>query len=681
MPSVLPTVSRNASDLDSRIKRIYDHLYANAAVRTPSGIASEVGKLIRTATHMEKGAGVFPAFKLSSLARDNLLRGDSASVSRFSDDVRMHFSEMNKEWELYDGEGILLSDADIAWSCAQLDGLVVSAGKRDVFGDAVEIFRTSWAKQSSGQFFTDARVTHLSMVLLRFDPLSGDDLIDICCGTGGFLLAGLDYIRHAVESNLPNAKCDMKVAEIAHQALRGQEVDPEICDVANASLVCRIGRGAKSPVLRGDSISPDSFRPGSDGSLHENSHHCAASNPPFGTKITVKDPSTLLYYDLANPSGRRTSPRSPDILLLERNVKMLKPGTGRLAIVIPYQILSGPQTRYIREWLFRCTLLEAVVDLPAETFQPHTGTKTSLLVVKRRAKQLKEIDFNDDENIFMSTPQWIGHDRRGKPVYRRTPDGRSTNDVLSDIEDVGRAFEAYLRGAEPAQYHQDSFVVPRSRVTRDPDLRLNARYYRDGDAIETAFDDNKRWTISRLGDITERIFFPTRFKRNYVEPGDGTVPFFGGANITQLLAETGKYLSINDPRLDELLVREGWILVTRSGSTGIVSTVPAAWDGVAMSEHVIRIVPKHDTVHPAWIQTYLRSSVGRRALARGVFGSVIDEITPEYIANLEIPIPKESSIYNQVVQVVQDAEQSRQSAIEGMERALGIIESTFRNDE
>lgn len=673
-------VPYTSSDLDGRIKRIYDHLYANAAVRTPSAIASEVGKLIRTATFMEKGAGLFPAFTLAPDIRRDLLRSEKRAVAAFAKDIRESFDRMNGAWKLYDGEGLLLADRDIAWCCAQLDGVVVSAGKRDVFGDAVEIFRTNWAKQSSGQFFTDGRVTHLAMVLLQFDPTQGDDLVDICCGTGGFLLAGLDHIRRIVEQQFPVEEREAKVAEIAQRALRGQEVDPEICDVANASLVCRVGKAREPMVARGDSIDPRAFAATTNGPIRENHHRCAASNPPFGTKITVKDPDLLRNYELATTDGRRISPRAPDILLLERNIKILEPGVGRLAIVVPYQILSGPQTRYIREWLLRHTYLEAVVDLPAETFQPHTGTKTSLLVLRRREKPLTKLSTRASTPIFMSTPRWIGHDRRGKPVYRRAADGTHTNQILSDIEDVSSAFTAYRSGATPSEIHSESFVVQLSRVVADPDLRLNARYYRNGDAIEQAFDDADRWTTVRLGDVTERIFFPTRFKRNYIDAADGAVPFLGGSNIAQLLADTDKWLSPSDARLDVLVVREGWILITRSGTSGIVSTVPRAWDGVAMSEHVIRIIPKPKALHPAWIQLYLRSTIGQRALARGIFGSVIDEINPEFIAELEIPIPKDRSTYEGLVKEVSQAEEARQTAITGLTGAIQRMEALFGSE-
>ncbi len=668
--------AHSPADLDARIKRIYDHLYANASVRTPAGIAAEVGKLIRTAAFMEGGAGVFPAFTMAPDVRSGLLKGEAAVTRRFASDLRNRFAEMKAEWKLYNDAPLLLSDADIAWCCAQLEGVTVSAGNRDVFGDAVEIFRTSWAKQSSGQFFTDSRVTHLAMILLQFDPFAGDDLVDICCGTGGFLLAGVDYISQLAEKRFPTEKREQSVADIALRLLRGQEIDPEICEIANASLACRLGHPTARLVQRGDSLLPSSFTMASENVLIEGTHRCAASNPPFGTKITVKSHEILRNYDLAKQGSAHVRPRAPDILLLERNIRMLKPGEGRLAIVLPYQILSGPQTRYIREWLLQRTHIEAVVDLPAETFQPHTGTKTSLLVVRRRAKPIQNpIVSESGSMLFMSTPKWIGHDRRGHPTYRRDPDGRPTAAVLSDIEDVGRAFEAFTAGSNPTSIHSDSFTIKLAQVSADPDLRLNARYYRERKASTRNGRARGKWKTLRLGDACERIFFPGRFKRNYVEPSDSAVPFLGGSNISELFAQTNKWISKDDPRLPDYIVREGWLLVTRSGTTGIVSSVPPAWDGVAMSEHVIRIVPRLNVISPAWIQAYLRSTVGQRALSRGVFGSVIDEITPAFIADLEVPVPNDKDLFARIVNAVEQAEESRQASIKNLRTAISEIES------
>lgn len=659
---------------DARIKRIYDHLYANGSVRTPLAIASEVDKLLRVASMMENGAGVFPAFSFAPDVQRAISQGHEQAVKTIAAHVRKRFKSVKNTSNLYQDDDIRISDTDIAWCCAQLDGIIVSSPTRDSFGDAVEIFRTSWAKQSSGQFFTDGRVTHLAMVLLRFDPFAGHDLIDICSGTGGFLLAGLDRIRQLAElSGLDPAGNDC--LEITTRTLRGQEVDQDICDVANISLSGRLGCRA-TLVHSGDSLRPFTKHT----PLREGSHYCAASNPPFGTKITIKALHTLSRYELAMSNGRRRpTPRPPDVLLLEQNVRMLLPGTGRLAIVVPYQILSGPQTRYIRDWLLRHSHLEAVVDLPPETFQPHTGTKTSLLVVRRRLTPLAAIDPSEDGMVFMSAPKWIGHDRRGRPVFECTPDGRHTTTILSDMEDVSKAFHGFLLGQTPSAIHSDSFAVPKAAVAADPDLRINARYYRDRDAIAASTSKRKGWDTVRLGDLSERIFFPSRFKRRYVQASDSAVPFLGGANVTELLVKTDKWISKTDPKLPELIVRPGWLLITRSGTTGIVSSVPAAWDGFAISEHVIRIVPKHgcDPGAIAWLQVYLRSTDGQRALKRGVFGSVIDEITPEFVADVRVPIPNDPDTCAKVAKAVAEAEAARQRAIVAFDEAASVLQKSL----
>ena len=666
--NLLPTPIEHAFDV--RIKRIYDHLYANGSVRTPVGIASEVDKVLRAASFMEKGVGLFPAFSFAPEVRRAISRGEEEAVHTIAGRVREHFTAFKKTSSLYQGEEIRISDNDLAWCCSQLDRVIVSSATRDSFGDAFEIFRTSWAKQSSGQFFTDGRVTHLAIDLLRFDPFAGDDLIDICGGTGGFLLAGLDRIRHLAAARGLDVSSNNLFA-IAERTLRGQEVDQDICDVANASLSGRLD-GRATFVRRGDSLQP--FKEGIP--LREASHLCAATNPPFGTKITVKSQDILSRYELAAPTGRRPTPRAPDVLLLEQNVRMLKPGSGRLAIVVPYQILSGPQTRYVRDWLLRHAHLEAVVDLPPETFQPHTGTKASLLVVRRRLTPRDAIDHLEGGTVFMSTPRWIGHDRRGRPVFECTPDGRQTTTILSDMEWVAKAYRSFLDGDVPSRVHLESFAVPTAAVLDDADLRLNARYYRDRNEIEASLPRRKGWRTVRLGDLSERVFFPTRFKRHYTQPSEAAVPFLGGANITALLAKTDKWISKDNPKLPELVVRSGWLLVTRSGTTGIVSSVPPAWDGFAISEHVIRVVPKPscDPNVIAWVQIYLRSRDGQRALRRGVFGSVIDEITPQFVADVRIPIPDDTDTRAEIGAAVAIAEESRQCSISSFGEASVLVE-------
>src|SRR5689334_17119732 len=89
-------------DVDARVKRMYDHLYANASVRTPAGISAEVGKLMRTAAYIEKGAGLFPAFTFSNELRRSIQRNDNQAIKKLAATVKSEFAEMNEQWNHYD---------------------------------------------------------------------------------------------------------------------------------------------------------------------------------------------------------------------------------------------------------------------------------------------------------------------------------------------------------------------------------------------------------------------------------------------------------------------------------------------------------------------------------------------------------------------------------------------------
>ena len=370
------------------------------------------------------------------------------------------------------------------------------------------------------------------------------------------------------------------------------------------------------------------------------------------------------------------SPTSLDILFLERNLRILKPGAGHLAIVLPYQLTSGPQARTVRQWLLRHAELKIVVDLPAETFQPYTGTKTCLVVLRRRTSPLRDIHNVDDGPIFMSVPRWIGHDRRGKPVYATLPDGSPTSKVLSDIDEVARAFQLFRIGEAPETVHSESFTIPAGRVFDDPQLRINARFFKPNRLLHTVsiVSKSSTWRSVPLGALAHRIFFPGRFKRRYVTQSVDAVPFLGGTNITQYIPVIEKWISKNDPLVEKLQVFPEWLLVTRSGSTGIVTLVPDHWAGWTVSEHVIRIIPNNKLIHPSYLEAYLRTNFAKASIQRGVFGSVIDEITPEFLSDIEILIPESKELLNRIIFEAQVAKQARNNAIESISRAIDMIE-------
>ncbi|MEP7157952.1 MAG: N-6 DNA methylase, partial [Chloroflexota bacterium] len=283
---------------------------------------------------------------------------------------------MNADWDRYpagtkvDLDDILLGD-HVRSVLNELVGVPFETTQRDWVGDVLEAFRAISAKRIGGQFFTDQRVTELAINLLEFEPELGDDLVDVCAGTGGFLLAAA---RKWHSSN--------QVGNGGPPNILGIEVDHGIASFANSNLQAELGTG--DHVFRADSLArPDEWSLELRRRVMRAAHRCLASNPPFGTKITIKDGRVLRDYDLAHvwskrgkrwePSRLKYRPTPPDILFIERNLDLAQPGIGRAALVLPYQMLSGPSLGYVREWLLRQARIRAIIDLPAETFQPWTG--------------------------------------------------------------------------------------------------------------------------------------------------------------------------------------------------------------------------------------------------------------------------------------------------------------------
>ncbi len=666
-------------DFQKKITTIFDYTYSNTAIRLPSQVGIEVGKILHTGLYREEKEKKKIAFEFSPLQIKDIQGSNKALCTSVAKEIRSSYEAMNKDLNLYE-DRIKFDDTQLAYIASYLNGINFANKERDYFGDALEVFRSTWAKQAGGQFFTDQRVTTLALQLIEFDPTKDDDLIDLCAGTGGFLLAGFHHIKGIVKAAKGTEK---NIIKLASKSLVGFEIDEQISEVGNSTLASRFGGKDGRHIFCANSL--DEKKLNQTKKIKFGSHLCAATNPPFGAKIQVRDTDILNQYELARLKGssvekttrsNEPSSRSPDILFIEQNIKLLKPGDGRLAIVMPYQLLSGAQATYIRYWIMLNCEITAVIDLPSETFQPHTGTKTSLVVLRRRKKSLLSIEDYEDSEIFMATPRWIGHDRRGNPTFERSPDGMFTNNVLTDFPEIAQAFEAFKKGLSLKNY-SEAYSINSKEILKDKHLRINAMFYRQRDKASLISDvqhQNKDWKSLKLGSVVKKIFYPGRFKRNYVDKFPGAIPFLGGSNITELITETGKWFRPDDPHINQLKVEAGWILVTRSGSTGIVSMVPPAWDGFAMSEHVIRIIPNNKELSGEYVYAFLKSNLGQLELAKGIFGSVIEEISPESISEINILIPKNKKIFEKIDSGVKDAQKNRDQAIQGDKDAIEFLE-------
>jgi type I restriction enzyme, S subunit len=210
----------------------------------------------------------------------------------------------------------------------------------------------------------------------------------------------------------------------------------------------------------------------------------------------------------------------------------------------------------------------------------------------------------------------------------------------------------------------EHFSVDSKWLRDSKGLRLDASFYnpRLAHALETLRKSGM--ALSTLGEVTEKIFIPPRFKRIYVDKEHG-IPFLQGSHVVHFQPAEMKYLSRTaHKKIQRWIIKAGWVLVTCSGTVGRVMISLPEWNGWAASQHILRIIPKQD--YPAgYIYAFLSSPMGQAQLTAQIYGAVVDELTEEQARSILIPIAtneRERQQINHINDLAVKAMKKRQEA-------------------
>lgn len=176
----------------------------------------------------------------------------------------------------------------------------------------------------------------------------------------------------------------------------------------------------------------------------------------------------------------------------------------------------------------------------------------------------------------------------------------------------------------------------RGRSLTEGDCRLDASFHADEAVAAHRVVEDSDYTIASLGNLSQSIFHPPRFKRDWRDAEHGT-PFLGGMEVVYLRPPKEKWLSPKQVERLSLAVKHGWVLVTCSGTIGRTVFVSRSLDGWAVSQHVIRIAPA-DGVYGGYLFAYLTTWMGQILMLRSVYGGSIPEIEPEHLATIPVPL-------------------------------------------
>jgi type I restriction enzyme, S subunit len=225
-----------------------------------------------------------------------------------------------------------------------------------------------------------------------------------------------------------------------------------------------------------------------------------------------------------------------------------------------------------------------------------------------------------------------------------------------------------------------SRVIFSSEISSD--YRLDGHFYNP--VFQLAESSVSKYAPEKkmLGDLCSRIFMGNRFTRTYVQEKFG-IPFISTKNTLQIRPSEWKYLSKSESdNISELLLEEQWILLARSGSLGgtfgKVSFVWKNFEGFAGSEHIIRIVTEEGKVDPGYLYAFLTSQYGYNLIIKQRHGALIDEIAPEHLEEMIIPLPKENQ-QKTIGDKVRLAYEKRAEAIRLEDQAQDILKQFLTN--
>lgn len=104
-----------------------------------------------------------------------------------------------------------------------------------------------------------------------------------------------------------------------------------------------------------------------------------------------------------------------------------------------------------------------------------------------------------------------------------------------------------------------------------------------------------------------------------------------------ILSGDARYLSREtETDIEELIIREGWLLMTCSGTIGRIFYVSKRFDGWVATHDLIRIVPKAG-VPVGFLHAYLTSPAAQKQILGHTHGGQIDHVTHHQIGGILIP--------------------------------------------
>lgn len=342
---------------------------------------------------------------------------------------------------------------------------------RHAFNEIYEtILKELQSAGKSGEFYTPRALT--DFIVKMVEPKIGETVADFACGTGGFLVSALNYMKESVEDANDN--------EILNNSFYGVEKKslPYLLCVTNMLL-----HDINNPnIIRGNSLEVN-VRDYEE----QDKFDVILMNPPYGG--TEKKSIQQNF-----PADLRDS-ETADLFMVEILYRLKH--NGRVGIVLPDGFLFGNDSTKvaIKKKLIEECNLHTIIRLPGSIFAPYTSIATNLLFFDK-TKVTDEIwfyrmDMPDGYKAFSKTKPvelkhlqpiidwWNNHEeiKDIKEDESLTETWKSKKFTVSEIEELNYnldqcGFPVKEEVILSPKETMDNFIEKREKLEKELDIKL-----------------------------------------------------------------------------------------------------------------------------------------------------------------------------------------------------------------
>jgi hypothetical protein len=512
---------------------------------------------------------------------------------------------------------------------------------------------------------------------LRLDVLSKLRIVDMCCGSGAFLVSSykvllrefwriqdelLELQSPSSTSNLFDSHEQLTQASLLRETVFGVDLLPQAVEIAKLALWLGSARpGEKvsdlsSNIVTGDSLDLDSVL--AKLQLNVGSLDLVIGNPPWGAQM---DP--LLYANACRTLNIDDTKNwdSWEIFVL-LGLRALRSG-GRLCLVLPDSLLYPDKDR-IRERLVEDTTIARLHLLGPSWFGPNVRMGTTILEVVNTVPGM----IDDIRAVLLSgklrklvisgkVPLTQVETQRGRwiPQSRSKGDNHFSIDIFHDRQD-DTIFESIYRNSQSLDsicIHGRGeemsksglyWICPSCMSPTVPGAKLKGGRLADklcaqcGATLHSDSVESRELVIEPEDDLL-------------VNPTAGilrSAPFLDGDDIAHRyrIASPKKIINIGLPGWEykDPAIYESEKILIRQAGVAIVATIDRTGAWCPQSIYIYRLTP--ETIYAGYSHEYLLAALLSRTMAYLIF-KLFGEVDPDkahpkltHTRLLKLPMPK-----------------------------------------